>query len=594
MIRNTLIAFALACVVGVPAVLADGEETPVGAQIPPAMKDLVTTADPHYVRIDFNSLATGLLEGQSGGEGFAEDSTWDAGSSVIHLQDQDLVPPPPKPVLEEGLILQAWIDRNLNITLPDPNELMYVPSQYGTPRSVQGSTARARQQSRALAKSMDGTVWFRFLVRPVTEASTAGIGFNRHRSWLVRPSVVASGRQLVVRFPDENQDVIVDDVFTLEETALVVGRIEINAGPAGEDHLSIWVNPDVRDAGDPLLYVSKADFVGHAISRLSLISHGGAGDATGGELDEVILSNYPYPAAYYHVMPRLRYQGRGFHLPLEVATEVTPLPPEGYELVWSDEFEGDEVDETKWTYRVRGKADSIQLKENVEVKDGHLIIHLRQEERDGFNYTGGGVHSLETFVYGYFESRLKVPSAEGWHTAFWLFPEVFSTGTEIDFMEQDSGDPHLFSIGATDKRFRPWVDRNVGRWIVTDAPNMAKEFVVISGEFTPDYLRVYMNGHLALEMDSGIFPHSPMDVRLTSIATRKKNDRFQDDARLPDKAVFDYIRVYRHPKYQEAEAAARAEPQMRIDRLNPEHREEVKRMQKQYPPLLIDGLRTLN
>lgn len=575
---------------GMSVAMADGDAPPTDVPVPQLETWLIPAGDPHYVRIDFNSLHAGLLEGQAGGEGFAASSAWDAGSSVIRLLERDLTPPPPTPQPMAQFPPRGL--EGLDITEPDPHAIMYVPSQRGTPRLLQGTVDRPRQQSRELAESMDGSVWFRFLVRATTDEATGGIGFNQRRSWDLRPNISASGRNLVIQYPAAAHDVVVSDVFTPDETALVVGRIDINAGPAGEDFLSIWVNPDVRDVGDPLIFLTYADFVGDEITRLGLVTHGGPDNRSGAELDEIILSNFAYPAGLFHVLPRLRFQGRGLHLPVEPATEVTPLPPEGYKLVWSDEFDGDAVDETKWTYRLRGKADSEQLKENVEVKDGHLVIHLRKEQHGQYEYTGGGVHSLDTFVYGYYESRLKVPSAEGWHTAFWVFPEVFKTGSEIDFIEQDSGDPYLFSIGASDKRFPPWPDRSVGRWIVTDAPNMAEDFIVIGGEFTPDFVRFYMNGKLLHEMDSGIFPHAPMDVRLTAIASRKKGDRFQDDARLPDNAMFNYVRVYQHPKYREAEEAARAEPQLRIDRINPAHRAEVERILKYYPPLMIDDLTT--
>ena len=491
----------------------------------------VCMSDPHYVRIDFNTLEPSQLEGLSGGTGFADSSTWDSGSTVIWVRSGDLVP-------------------------PAPASGEYVPSQFGTPRLMQGTFDKPRQQSRDIAVPMEGIVWFSFLVRQHAAHGAGGIGFNQSISWHVRPNILAVGRDLKIQYPDNASDITVPNVFVFGETALVVGKIAINAGPGGQDHISVWVNPDVTEPGDPLVSQATADFVGDAISRLCLISYGGAGAAISGELDEVVLSNYPYPDAYYHVTPRLRFKGP-HHIPVQIDSEITSLPPDGYELVFSDEFEGNALDESQWNYRTGSKEYSTQLPENVEVSDGKLIIHLRKEQApDSWrHYTGGGVHSKETFVYGYYESRFKVPSAEGWHTSFWTFPawDMGVRGSEIDFCEQDSGDPYLYSFGVIDHTVSGWNNRNVGRWVIEDAPPMTENYVVVSAEFTPDYLRFYINGRLKKEMDSGTFPHVPMDVRLTSIATRKKGDRFQDDAGLPDKAVFDYVRVYQHPQYREAE-----------------------------------------
>jgi hypothetical protein len=132
---------------------------------------------------------------------------------------------------------------------------------------------------------------------------------------------------------------------------------------------------------------------------------------------------------------------------------VTPLPPSGYQLVFSDEFNGDSLDTNRWGYRLGDKMLSAQQPENVSVKDGNLVIALRKESVRGKDYTGGGVISRQKFVYGYYEARFKTPPAEGWHTAFWAMRHRFGDTSaplpllELDFCEQDGGDPHYFSFG---------------------------------------------------------------------------------------------------------------------------------------------------
>lgn len=489
-------------------------------------------ADVHYVRADFRALSVDRLEGQAAGMGFASGSVWDSGSDALWVRDRHLEPIPPR-------------------------SITYVPSQYGDSRLMQGTSEVPDQQSRELAAPMNGMVWFSFLVRQHAEEGVAGIGFNQQAAAQTRPGITAVGKNLVISYPGPGNDIILTDVFRLGETALVLGKIEVNAGAEGQDHISIWVDPDVRDRGEPLVSATGADLVGDAITRLGLISYGGPGEEISGELDEIILSNHPYPYGFFHAAPRPKFRGP-WHLPAQVTSERPQLPPPGYELVFSDHFEGDAVDEDKWDYRLRPKDFSDQRAENVEVADGKLIIHLRKEQSGDYGYTGGGVHSKQKFVYGYYESRFKVPAAEGWHTSFWAMPvwDRDVRGSELDFCEQDSGDPYLYSFGVIDQRADGWRNRNVARWVIEDAPNMVEHFAVVSAEFTPDVIRFYLNGYLKKELCASNFPHGPMDVRLTSIATRKKGDRFQDDARLPDKAIFDYVKVYQHPQYREAEEAA--------------------------------------
>ena len=257
------------------------------------------------------------------------------------------------------------------------------------------------------------------------------------------------------------------------------------------------------------------------------------------------------------------------HIPVKLANEVTPLPPPGYQMVFNDEFDGASLDTNRWGFRLADKMLSAQQRENVSVKDGNLVIALRKESVRGKDYTGGGVISHQKFVYGYYEARFKTPPAEGWHTAFWSMRHRFGdTSTplpllELDFCEQDGGDPHFYSFGVINqsrydqkKNHRSW---NAGRWVIEDAPDTSAEFHVWACEFTPETTRFYFDGKLIKEVSSAGFPHDEMNVWVSVIASTLKGDRFVDDSKLPNAVLCDYVRVYQHPKYREAEAAVRAE-----------------------------------
>ena len=134
---------------------------------------------------------------------------------------------------------------------------------------------------------------------------------------------------------------------------------------------------------------------------------------------------------------------------------------------------------------------------------------------------------------------------------------------ELDFCEQDGGDPHYFSFGIINqsrydqkKNRRSW---NAGRWVIEDAPDTSADFHVWACEFTPEITRFYFDGKLTKEVSSSGFPHDEMNVWISVIASTLKGDRFVDDSKLPNAVYCDYVRVYQHPKYRDAEAAVRAE-----------------------------------
>src|SRR5207245_163122 len=82
-----------------------------------------------------------------------------------------------------------------------------------------------------------------------------------------------------------------------------------------------------------------------------------------------------------------------------------PLQGADYKLTWSDDFNGEKLDQTKWEYRTDSKLLSTQTPSNVTVNGGYLTIALRKEEVSGKAYSGGGVISRKAFRYGYYEAR---------------------------------------------------------------------------------------------------------------------------------------------------------------------------------------------
>lgn len=135
-----------------------------------------------------------------------------------------------------------------------------------------------------------------------------------------------------------------------------------------------------------------------------------------------------------------------------------------FTLVWSDEFEGDALDTTKWGYEwwVTMRKGGYWHEDMVSVKDGNLVIRaeyldhpLENRYYDQWHdtihfepykagwYTGEVVtRGKYEQCYGYFEVRCILPAATGMWSAFWMMNEgVFNVdgsgrdGTEVDVFE---------------------------------------------------------------------------------------------------------------------------------------------------------------
>ena len=138
--------------------------------------------------------------------------------------------------------------------------------------------------------------------------------------------------------------------------------------------------------------------------------------------------------------------------------EATPIVvPEGWNLVWHDEFDGDSIDPANWTYDLgaggwgNGEAENYTDRpENTRLENGMLVIEARQEKYQGSYYTSARLKTegLQEFQYGRVEARLKVPAGKGMWPAFWLLGSNFSTVGwpdcgEIDIMEYIGKEPDL-------------------------------------------------------------------------------------------------------------------------------------------------------
>ena len=102
--------------------------------------------------------------------------------------------------------------------------------------------------------------------------------------------------------------------------------------------------------------------------------------------------------------------------------------PQGWHLVWSDEFDGKKIDETKWDFQTGtgteyGLVDwgnnELQYyeKENAYVKNGNLVIEARKQNFKGYKYTSARLRTVKddgtqlfAKTYGRIEAKIKMPT----------------------------------------------------------------------------------------------------------------------------------------------------------------------------------------
>lgn len=127
--------------------------------------------------------------------------------------------------------------------------------------------------------------------------------------------------------------------------------------------------------------------------------------------------------------------------------------PSGYNtLYWSDEFNGDSLNSSNWSFEIGDGSPSLPGWGNSEleyytdnnhtVSDGVLTISAKKQDLGGCNYTSTRIKTMNKvhFTYGYVEARIALPPVTGMWPAFWMMPNNSVYGGwpnsgEIDIME---------------------------------------------------------------------------------------------------------------------------------------------------------------
>ncbi len=200
----------------------------------------------------------------------------------------------------------------------------------------------------------------------------------------------------------------------------------------------------------------------------------------------------------------------------DLGNGVVVIPPTGYStpetydgmnLIWSDEFVGDKLNEAFWCYEI-GNGDwgwgnnelEFYQRDNTSIVDGHLVIEAREEFINGFNYTSSRLITRDKFefTHGRVDIRAVLPEGQGIWPALWMLGEnISSVGWprcgEIDIMELIGHQPS--TVHATVHYANPGGDRimNGSSTNLSGGKKFSDEFHVFSILWEEDRIRFYLD-----------------------------------------------------------------------------------------------------
>ncbi len=243
-----------------------------------------------------------------------------------------------------------------------------------------------------------------------------------------------------------------------------------------------------------------------------------------------------------------------------------------WQLEFSDEFNDDQVDTTKWTVErtVKKRVDITLYADSnqVEEKNGNIYIYYRKSNVHDTAYNVGRFNSKNKYAptYGFLECRMHVVKPNGHQTAFWMMPNegvgmktsegvdgTANDGAEIDIVEAIKA--NAYSLGLHWDGYAKPAHKSNGREI--KAPNMHDtEYHIYGFEWTPTHLKFYFDGKVVATItDPKLIPQVAHFIYFSG-SCFGENNWLDGDIRKnefiqsgnTDKAYIDYIRVYKSKK----------------------------------------------
>jgi beta-glucanase (GH16 family) len=247
-------------------------------------------------------------------------------------------------------------------------------------------------------------------------------------------------------------------------------------------------------------------------------------------------------------------------------------PSSSWELVWADEFDGEELDQTSWTVEVvpdphneelqyyTGRVDA-EAGANVRLEEGSLVLEARAEPWEHRDYTSGRIntHGKREFLYGRFEARMRLPAEVGMWPAFWLLgANIDEVGWpvcgEIDIMEGKGRLPNWTSgalHGAPDRT----LNRIIAVNYLLPSGNFHDEWHLFAVEWEPDRLRWYVDDVHFWTVEKPVaedpaywpFAHGHPYFIILNLAVGGWFDQGHPPPpdMAPQRLYVDYVRVYR-------------------------------------------------
>jgi beta-glucanase (GH16 family) len=242
----------------------------------------------------------------------------------------------------------------------------------------------------------------------------------------------------------------------------------------------------------------------------------------------------------------------------------------GWELVFSDEFNGDKLDRTKWATRYIYNNETMDhfKDENQRYRDIHVVsggvLSLVAKKAEGNLFESAMIRSHRTFYYGYYEARVFLPNAKGVFPAFWLEadydidgktwhpPEADIFEFVINGVEDKANSLHSNVVAPFSEKQYSYVDRSFLPKFqnMYGSEDLNLGWHTVGYVWAPDKVSLFWDGKLIytrnyqwLRKDGQLGPPAHVDLNFAVGGKDWAGRHGIDEAAFPQAFKIDYVRV---------------------------------------------------
>lgn len=253
-----------------------------------------------------------------------------------------------------------------------------------------------------------------------------------------------------------------------------------------------------------------------------------------------------------------------------------------YNLVWADEFDGSEIDQSKWTFQIGDGCEISQdlcgwgnnelqwytdRPENAFLSDGNLVIRARRESP---RYLGEHLYTSARMItkdkgdwrYARIDVRAKLPKGKGIWPAIWMLPTdnaygIWPKSGEIDIME-NVGDKPNEVFGTIHYGHDYW--RYTSSFYRLETGDFSQDFHVFSLRWKENCIQFFVDDIQTGSYEENVLTGESFTPSTTLPTTWPFQERFHlllnvavggnlpgnpdGTTQFPQQLTVDYVRVY--------------------------------------------------